>query len=125
MEAYAPSRALEEIWNLVRGTNRYVDGMAPWTLAKQPDQRAQLEHVVHCFLEAVLWSAYLVWPVMPQKAEAIVALLGVRFSPKWPAHWNQELPKGAIVRKGDPLFPRIAPEDQAQWLDKWLKSTQK
>jgi len=122
-ENYAPSRALEEVWTFVRGANRYVDASAPWTLAKDPAKKIELEHVVHRFLEAVLWAAYMVWPVMPQKAEDIVARLGLAFTPTWPETWGAHLPAGVTVHKGDPLFPRLDDAAMTRLLDKWLAST--
>ena len=48
---YAPSRALEAIWALVRAGNRYVDTCQPWKLAKDPDRRQELDHVMRTTLE--------------------------------------------------------------------------
>ncbi len=118
-EAYAPSRALEAIWELVRGANRYVDAAGPWALVKDPARRAELDHVVHTFLEAVLWSARLVAPVMPNKAAEVLAALGLPADAAWPSRWNEDLPAGAKVHRGPPLFPRIdeprAKELMARW----------
>jgi methionyl-tRNA synthetase len=118
-EAYAPSRALEAIWELVRGANRYVDAAGPWTLAKDPARRAELDHVLHTFLEAVLWSARLVAPAMPSKAAEILGALGVAGGASWPSRWNEELPAGGKVSRGAQLFPRIdearAKELMARW----------
>jgi methionyl-tRNA synthetase len=119
--AWAPSRALEAIWELVRGANRYVDAAGPWTLAKDPARKAELDHVLHTFLEACLWSALLVWPVMPGKAEEILAQLGVPFAaPRWPQTWNAELPAGGRIARGAPLFPRIDDKRQAELLSRWI-----
>jgi len=62
-------------WELVRGANRYVDAAAPWALVKDPARKVELDHVLHTFLEAVLWSALLVWPAMPGKSAEIIAQL--------------------------------------------------
>src|SRR5262249_60168750 len=90
-EAYAPSRALEAIWELVRGANRYVDAAGPWALAKDPARRAELDHVVHTFLEAVLWSARLVAPAMPHKAAGVLPAPRPRAG-GWPPRWNADPP---------------------------------
>jgi methionyl-tRNA synthetase len=122
LDAFAPSRALESIWELVRGANRYVDTAAPWTLAKDPARRGELEHVIHSFLEAVLWAAQLTWPFMPTKAEEIVAQLGLgrEHTGRWPSRWNEELPAGTTVKKGQPLFPRVDDARQAELLARWI-----
>jgi methionyl-tRNA synthetase len=121
-DAFAPSRALEAIWELVRGANQYVDKRGPWTLAKDPAKRAELDHVIHSFLEASLWAAQLVRPVMPRKAAEILAQLGVSESDvkPWPVSWNGELPSGGKIAKGQPLFPRIDEPRAAELLAKWI-----
>ena len=67
-EAYAPSRALETIWELVRATNKYIDTTAPYKLIKQEGAQRRVEEVVANFLEALRWISLLVAPVMPDKA---------------------------------------------------------
>jgi methionyl-tRNA synthetase len=127
-EAYAPSRALEAIWRLVRETNRYVDTAQPWKLAKDPDRRAELEHTAHSFLEALFWAARMVAPVMPNKAAEILAQLGIegdaaqRAMERWPdaERAGRDLDAGLTVSKPSPLFPRIDEDRAAALLDRWV-----
>ena len=44
MSEFAFHRALAAIWEFIGAVNRYVDTTQPWALAKQPDERARLEH---------------------------------------------------------------------------------
>ena len=46
LEAAAPQRALEAIWELVAAANRYVDHTEPWALAKR-GETARLAQVVY------------------------------------------------------------------------------
>jgi len=121
-EAFATSRALESIWELVRGANRYVDAAAPWALVKDPARKVELDHVLHTFLEAVLWSALLVWPAMPGKSAEIIAQLGLHANRAgtWPSRWNAELPSGGRIARGAPLFPRIDDARAAELLTRWI-----
>ena len=119
-EAYQPSRALEAIWELVRGANRYVDTSGPWTLAKDPARRGELDHVVHSFLEATLWAARLAAPAIPTKAAEILTQLGVSGGATWPERWNAELPPGGKVQRGAQLFPRIDEARAKELLARWL-----
>ncbi len=128
-ERFAPSRAIESIWQLVRETNRYVDTARPWTLAKDPARRDELEHTVRTFLEAVYWVARMVAPVMPVKAAEILGQLGLSDPDAVTAalgHWpdpdrfNQELPGELSLRRGEPLFPRIDDDRQAALLARWI-----
>ncbi len=116
-DSFAPSRALEAIWELVRGANRYVDSAGAWTLVKDPAKKADLDHVLHTFLESVLWAALLVQPVMPAKAAEIFMQLGLdpaAWKNRWPNEWNHDLPHGGKIAKGAPLFPRIDEARQAE-----------
>ena len=65
---YAPSRALEAIWALVRDGNRYVDACQPWKLAKDETRKDELAHVLRSVFEALACAAKLMAPVMPTKA---------------------------------------------------------
>ena len=122
MDAFAPSKALEAIWELVRGANKYVDSAAPWVLAKDPAKRPELEHVVHSFLEAVVWAVSMAAPVIPSKAAEILDQVGLPKADRgrWPKSWNHELPTGTVTKTPAPVFPRIDEDRQAELLAKWI-----
>src|SRR5581483_962812 len=40
---YLPHEALRHVWSTVARGNEYVDRQAPWTLAKNPDLKGQLQ----------------------------------------------------------------------------------
>ena len=127
-ETYAPSRALEAIWRLVREANRYVDTTQPWKLAKDPARRGELEHATHTYLEALYWAARMVAPVMPDKAADILAQLGLSKEAaeaamaSWPdpTRAGCDLEPGLVVTKPTPLFPRIDEARAAELLDRWV-----
>jgi methionyl-tRNA synthetase len=120
-DAIAPSRALEAIWELVRGANSYVALAEPWALAKDPAKKAELGHVLHTFLEASLWAALLAGPVIPGKAKEILTQLGVpELDGKWPTEWNRMLPPGTKILKPQPIFPRIDEARTKELLDRWI-----
>jgi len=63
-------RALDEIWNQVRGLNQYIDEEKPWTLAKEDDSehlREVLAYQVSCLLEI----ADLLTPFLPETSDKI------------------------------------------------------
>ncbi|MCG8417100.1 MAG: methionine--tRNA ligase [Proteobacteria bacterium] len=137
---YAPSRALEAAWNLVRATNRYIDACQPWKLAKEltnepnAGSRAtatgagiELDHVMRTALEALYCTARMVMPVMPEKAAALLAGLGVEGEFRaeamgsWPdpQRFGGELEVGSAIVRGEALFPRIDKTTQTALLDAW------
>jgi methionyl-tRNA synthetase len=118
LDAIAPHRALEAIWELVGAANQYVDQTAPWALAKKGEHE-RLQRVSYNVLEALRWLGVMVAPFMPDKADALFAQLGLEaVTPKegedrWPARWG-ELTAGTETRPGEPLFPRIDEARQAE-----------
>jgi methionyl-tRNA synthetase len=63
-------RALDEIWEQVRGLNQYIDEAKPWEIAKSEDKghlREVLAYQVSCLLEI----AELLEPFLPDTAEKI------------------------------------------------------
>ncbi len=62
-------RALEEVWEQVRGLNQYIDEAKPWEIAKTDDGhlRDVLGYIASCLLEI----AYLLDPFLPETADKI------------------------------------------------------
>ena len=124
MDAIAPNRALEAMWELVAGANKYVDQTAPWALMKDEAQRKRLKQVVYTVLEAVRWMGVMLWPFMPEKCDALRLQLGLpRLMPVvgldlWPSAWGG-LEGGTRTQPGAPLFPRLDEAQQAALLERW------
>jgi methionyl-tRNA synthetase len=98
------------VWDLLRATNSYIEDRAPWALAKAGETVAVAEVLGDC-LEALRIVALLASPVIPRAAGDLWRRLGLSGRPedvRLPdaAAWGQ-LPPGARVEKGAPLFPRL------------------
>ncbi|WP_147821050.1 methionine--tRNA ligase [Salidesulfovibrio onnuriiensis] len=104
-------RALEGLWELVRGLNKYIDTTAPWTLFKEKDM-SRLSTVIYVLLENMRKIAVHLWPVMPEASERMLEQLGIQFDPrkfvlsKEPEVWGL-LESGHEVAKTSNLFPRV------------------
>ncbi|MEO5720603.1 MAG: methionine--tRNA ligase, partial [Chthoniobacterales bacterium] len=114
MHKYWTSHALEQALYLAVDCNLIIDAKAPWRLAKNPDDREQLEAVLWHLAESLRITAILISPVLPRAAHRIfdqlnwkMELIGKeeRFALA-DAEWGK-LPDGHIVGKPTPLFPRI------------------
>ena len=123
-EALAPSRALQSIWKLVRGANKYIDTTAPYKMIKDPEKKRRVEEVVANFLEALRWISLMIAPVMPDKAAELRAQLGLGNADQqgqleqWPERWG-ELPAGLELQPGELLFPRIDDDEKERLVNKW------
>jgi len=63
-------RALDEVWEQVRGLNQYIDEEKPWVIAKAKDEE-HLREVLAYQASALLQIADLLEPFMPQTAQRI------------------------------------------------------
>ena len=68
--------ALDELWQLFRRANKYIDETTPWVLAKDEAQRDRLERVLYNLLEAITIGANLLKPFMPATADKILEQTG-------------------------------------------------
>jgi methionyl-tRNA synthetase len=114
MERLDYAGALEATWDLVKGTNRYIEDSAPWNLAKSEETMGRLAAVIYNALEAVRISALYCAPVMPLTSAEVwrrMDLPDIHEVTDLATHsaWGR-LPVGNAVVKGDPLFPRIDKE---------------
>ena len=67
MDKFAFHLALEEIWALVRRTNKYIDETAPWVLAKDSGSKGRLDTVMHNLAESLRIVSVLIYPFMHTK----------------------------------------------------------
>ena len=76
MERFQFQNALEHIFKTIQRANKYIDENAPWTLAKDPANRARLATVMYNLLETVRICAVLLTPFMPDSVEKIFDQIG-------------------------------------------------
>ena len=74
---YKAIEALEELWNVFRRANKYIDETEPWNLNKDENKRERLSTVLFNLLEAINVGANLLVPFMPETASKIFKELGV------------------------------------------------
>ena len=112
MEHFQFQNALEQVFKTIQRANKYIDENAPWTLAKDPANRARLATVMYNLLETIRICAVLLTPFIPDSAEKIFGQIGADAACRtWDsAHVWGALPAGVTVRKGEALFPRIDAE---------------
>jgi methionyl-tRNA synthetase len=105
-EAFQISLALQRIWELIRSVNQYIVKREPWTLAKDPERRPQLDATLYHASDALRVTAALIEPVMPGTAERIRRMLGISREP-WTNLKAGTLQAGTRFGPTEPLFPRI------------------
>jgi methionyl-tRNA synthetase len=102
------SGALEQIWQVVRGLNRYVESRAPWQLAKDDARAEELDRTLYDLADGLRAVAVALAAFVPETSARILEAL--RSDPAG-SSWDGV----AYGRTGDldgiepaaPLFPRI------------------
>ena len=112
MEHFQFQNALEQVFKTIQRANKYIDENAPWTLAKDPANRARLATVMYNLLETIRICAVLLTPFIPDSAQKIFDQIGAcPCCRTWEKAnvWGSLRPD-VTVHKGEALFPRIDAE---------------
>ena len=128
MDAYAPHKALDEVFKVIQRANKYIDENAPWALAKDMEQNGKrLGHVMYNLLEATRICAILLTPFMPESMDKLFSQIGAGEDCRtWDsaAQWGG-LSDAARPAKGENLFPRVDMEKALQELEEAAEAAKK
>ena len=108
-EAMAERRlheALGAAMELARTANGYVEESEPWTLAKDPGRRGQLEEVLGSLVRVLVVLASLMVPAMPRKMAELARAFGLAAVPSL-SEALAGAGTGSTVAKIPPLFPKV------------------
>ncbi|MBQ9469059.1 MAG: methionine--tRNA ligase [Clostridia bacterium] len=120
MDRFALQNGLSEIFKVLNRANKYIDETAPWTLAKNEENKPRLARVLYNLAETLRICAGLLSPFMPGTGAEILRRLGDPAS-DWDSlgKWGL-LPADASFEAGAPLFARIDVEKELAALDALL-----
>ncbi len=103
------SAALDALMQVVSQANRYIEVVAPWKLAKQPDLAPRLHAVLRVLAEVIRIVSITLEPFLPSVAAEIWRQLGCGETPRRlqdAAVWNQ-LTSHRAIGPHPVLFPRM------------------
>lgn len=120
MDELKISDALDEIWKLVGRANKYIDETSPWALAKDEGKRERLSTVIFNLCETIRIISVLISSFIPSTSPKINLQLGITDDL---ITWDSikkfgKLKPGALVQKGDVIFPRVDIDKKLAELDK-------
>ena len=111
--------ALNELFNVFRRSNKYIDETAPWVLSKDPEKADRLSEVLYNLIESISIGANLLAPFLPATAEKILREIGA--DPRdldtlgtfglYPAAGNR------VTEKPEILFARLDPKVVAEQIE--------
>lgn len=90
--------ALQEIFDVLRKCNKYIDDTTPWVLAKDENNRERLGSVLHVLLESIRICAVFLKPFLPETAEKIFKQLNTNVDTV-----DSTLEFGCALKEGDKL----------------------
>jgi methionyl-tRNA synthetase len=105
IESFKLNQAIEDVLELVRATNRYIEKNKPWALAKE-GQKEKLGNVLYNAAETLRLVSILLSPIMPEKCGSVQKQLGLRDNAIGNLTWGY-LEPGTSVNPGKSLFPRL------------------
>ena len=122
-ENFEIANSLQEIWNLVSRTNKYIDETMPWTLAKE-EQTEKLESSMYHLIENLRQIAILIKPFMNETSENILRQIGIEDEnlKTWESLNNYKNLKGIkVIEKGEPIFMRLNAEEEIEYIKQVMK----
>ena len=109
MDEYELHVGMAAAFDLVDATNEFITRSEPWTLARAPDRRVELDQVLFEVVEAIRILALMLWPTMPSSCVEILRRMGETRSIS-ELQFDRDTAWSTGEREiltGPPLWPRI------------------
>ncbi|NLK72015.1 MAG: methionine--tRNA ligase [Clostridiales bacterium] len=110
MDKLRVSDAIDDIFTLLRRSNKYIDETTPWVLGKDESGKERLATVLYNLLESIRFSSVMLFPFMPETAESIFRQLNTSVKDWDSLKTFDGMKAGDTVGIGEILFARIDTE---------------
>lgn len=108
-------QGLNEVWNLISRSNKYIDETMPWMLAKDETKKELLNSVLYHLLESLRIVTIMLSPVMPDTSKIIFDELGINEDGKsYQSLYYGYTEESTVIDKPIVLFKRL---DMAEELE--------
>ena len=101
------AEAIEEIIELARKSNKYIDDTTPWILAKDETQKERLKTVLYNLLETIRISAVYLSAFLPETADKIFKQLNTQNRSIESTKTFEGMDPGIKLNHPEILFARI------------------
>ncbi len=120
---YEIANSIQEIWNLVARTNKYIDETMPWALVKE-EQMEKLQSCMYHLIENLRKIAVLIQPFMKDTADNIFRQIGIKENDM--KNWKNlkvydKIENSKVIEKGEPIFMRLNAEEEIEFLKNIMK----
>lgn len=111
--------ALEEIWKLIRRTNKYIDETMPWQLAKDDTKKDELDQVLYDLVESLRIATIMMSPILVKTSKEIFRQLNI--NPELQTYESGKkfgnLDKEIKINDSKMLFPRLDIDEEIEYLE--------
>ena len=104
--------AIDEIFDVLRTSNKYIDETTPWILAKDPLKQERLKTVLYNLIESIRICAVYLQPFMPETSEKIFKLINTDLTSYESTNSFGQFKEGTVLNKPEILFTRIDKESE-------------
>ena len=101
------NEALDEIMEVLRSCNKYIDETTPWTLAKDEAKKDRLATILYNLLESIRHCAILLSPFIPTTSKSILDELNTKKTSYASISNFGELEENLTLNEPKILFNRI------------------
>lgn len=106
IDALQVSKTLENIFDVLRLSNKYIDDTAPWVLAKDENFKDRLSTVLYNLLESIRVTAILLEPFMPTSSKDALKQIEQENCTFEDATYKKDMVYD-VTKEPHPLFQRI------------------
>ena len=117
------ANSIQEIWNLVSRTNKYIDETMPWQLAKE-EKTEELKSAMYHLIENLRRIAILIKPFMNETSENILRQIGINSDKlkTWESLGDYtKLKDIKVIEKGEPIFMRLNTEEEIEYIKQTME----
>ncbi|WP_295091110.1 methionine--tRNA ligase [uncultured Catenibacterium sp.] len=113
------AKALDEIYVLLRRTNKYIDDTMPWALAKDETKKNRLATVLYNLIEAIRFSAIALEPFIPGTSKKILDMINTDERDMMKLDTFGSYKSGTkVTDHPEVLFARLDPKEVAKQVEK-------
>ena len=117
MDELKVADAIDEIFEIFRRSNKYIDETMPWSLAKDPEKQERLATVLYNLLEAIRHGAVLLQAFLPETADKIFEQLNTQNRTYDSLDNFDGLDLDTVLNDPSPLFVRIDKDKKLQEIE--------
>lgn len=123
LEKFEFASCLQELWNIIARTNKYIDETMPWVLEKE-EEKEKLAACMNHLIENLRKIGIMLLPFMEKTAKSILNQIGLSSNNNtWESIYQiDQIPEQTkVIEKGVPLFMRLNVEEEISYIKKGMQ----